>query len=567
MNPNLSEDSFGRRADQSAGGPQRLQPSYTAPTIYPGDEEHVIFFTAGNPEVHRLLRARGRTDADIYEDVSTSFRIDCILGDLVLQSSSNYYESDITHRLGQDYQIFFCRGIAQFVVRMDYRDFITDREAARSAYPNTAEYHGYFGQEGDRRLHELCDFGFVYFRSGTMGGTIDALWQSGLNGGLQDEIVTRIQNEPALTVPDREKLLYTLTSLPKERGGAPFIWDIIETAFHRGGLALPRALSRDVRQYLLRTYFRAASTLYQPATVVLDPSRYLGGVLTERTVSRYNIQLFLAFCDSLGIRSIIQHLTAAQILELRDSLEFAPFRRAYFRLIDEAKTLEDAKIALLAKLLDERFDLSRFRTQSFEELGQAVRLGSRSLTTVQPQTVDYDRFTHIIADPERGAFWHLRNSVLARYSDGIEQVARTHRDGLPFEGSSGIIVTNNMEMHMDNKTFNTTYEVGQAAVVGPHGQAHDIVMNQTWQQVKEGIDLEKLASELAVLRSSLQPLASSADEAIELGAMAEAEKEARAGNGPGALAALKKLGKWSLGTAEKIGVGMVLFALKHACGL
>ena len=554
---------FGQSGGESTSNRQPEELPHKSSSAESADEEHVIFFTAGNPEVHRLLRTAGRSDEMIYEDVSAAFRVDCILGDLVLQSSSNYYESDITRRLGHDYQLLFDRGIAEFVIRKDHGDFVTDREAARTTYPNTAEYKGYFGHEGDRRLQELRNFGFVHYRIGRMAGAIDTLWHRGLAGIINDDIVTRIQNVTSLTVPERDTLLYTLRSLPVERGGAPFIWEVIETGLRHGGLRIPRALGRELRQYLLRTYFRAASVLYQPATVVSNPSRYLERVLAEPSVNRYNTELFLAFCNSLGIRSIVERLTPQQILELRDSLEFAPFRRAYFKLIDEAKTLEDAKIALLAKVLGEQFDRTLFRTQSFVELDQAVRLG---LGKVRPQTTSNERLRRIIADPESGAFWVLRESVLARYSTAIDSVAATHQDGISDGLTSGLTIKNKIEVIMGNKTVGDNYQVGQAAVVGPHGHAHDIVLNQ-WQQVKDSVDLETLASQLALLRQSLQPLVSSADEAVELGAVAQAENEAKAGNGAGALAALAKVGKWALGTAEKIGVGMAIFAIKHACGL
>jgi hypothetical protein len=52
------------------------------------------------------------------------------------------------------------------------------------------------------------------------------------------------------------------------------------------------------------------------------------------------------------------------------------------------------------------------------------------------------------------------------------------------------------------------------------------------------------------------------DEAI--GAVAGAEKAAAKGDGPAALQYLKSAGEWTLGIAEKIGVGVAIEALKRA---
>jgi hypothetical protein len=533
------------------------------------EEEHIVFFTAGNPEVHRLLRAMGRSEEAIYQDVSKSFRVASILGDLVLQSSSNYYESNVTRRLARDYELLFQHGIAQFVIRKDYHDFVTDREAACSVYPRTADYRGYFGKEGDRRLRELNEFGFVHHRSGTMGGTIDAFWASGLNGQIGSEaIVPNIQQNVSLGVPDRDTLLHTLQELPTERMGDPFVWDIVTAAASQHGIALPKALARELRLYLLRTYFRAASALYRPAIVVLNPSQYLGEILAEPAVSRYNTALFLAFCSSLGIRSIVEHLTPAQIIDVKGSLEFVPFRRAYFTLIDAARSLEGAKIAILKELMGEQFNYALFRTQSFAELDHAVHIGVGSrLGPAEQNGQAYDRLRRAIADPDGKAFWLLRDTILNTYRNSIEALATHHQGRLPIQGESTVIVTDKLEVTMGNKNLRDHYEIKQAAAVGPNALAHDVILNQTWQQVKGNIDLETLAAELAVLRRSLQSITSSADEAIELGAIAQAESEARAGKGEQALAALRKVGKWGLGTAEKIGVGLAVFAIKHACGL
>ncbi|MET0527597.1 MAG: hypothetical protein ABW003_04500 [Microvirga sp.] len=52
------------------------------------------------------------------------------------------------------------------------------------------------------------------------------------------------------------------------------------------------------------------------------------------------------------------------------------------------------------------------------------------------------------------------------------------------------------------------------------------------------------------------------EQAIEIGQIARAEKAAASGDAHEVLSALKGVGKWTLGIAEKVGVGLVIAALK-----
>jgi hypothetical protein len=49
-----------------------------------------------------------------------------------------------------------------------------------------------------------------------------------------------------------------------------------------------------------------------------------------------------------------------------------------------------------------------------------------------------------------------------------------------------------------------------------------------------------------------------------IGAVADAEEAAAKGDGPAALGYLKSAGNWALDTAQKIGVGVAVEALKRA---
>jgi hypothetical protein len=95
-----------------------------------------------------------------------------------------------------------------------------------------------------------------------------------------------------------------------------------------------------------------------------------------------------------------------------------------------------------------------------------------------------------------------------------------------------------------------------------------MTFNQLWNQSGPSIDLQTLATELATLRQHLRRQAAvEPDHDVAIGAIAEAEKAAKAGNGPKVLEQLSKAGQWALGNAEKIGVGIAIAALKAALGL
>ncbi|MEH8016266.1 hypothetical protein MN202_03375 [Rheinheimera muenzenbergensis] len=115
-------------------------------------------------------------------------------------------------------------------------------------------------------------------------------------------------------------------------------------------------------------------------------------------------------------------------------------------------------------------------------------------------------------------------------------------------------------------TMGDRYEAGQVGAQGPNSHAHDMNFNQIWNQNRGSIDIDKLKEELGTLRTTLQVQAKSAEDFKEIGDVATAEIAAQNGNGSDALKALSKVGKWSLGVAEKIGIGVAIAAIKTASG-
>jgi hypothetical protein len=227
--------------------------------------------------------------------------------------------------------------------------------------------------------------------------------------------------------------------------------------------------------------------------------------------------------------------------------------------------MQEAEIELLRRLQGERFNVANFIHESFGELDDAVKSSLAAASkAIRYYAKPSEHLQWVISDPESRAFCALREAILSKYKYGLDNVAQRYSE--PPSGGRGTTV-NYTEVVMGNKGSNDRYEIGQAGAVGPGAHAHDMNLNQIWYQMKGNFDLQGLASELEKLRNTLHSTASSQDEMIQLGAVAEAEKEARAGNGEKALEALRKVGKWVLGTAEKIGVGLAVFAIKRACGL
>lgn len=137
-----------------------------------------------------------------------------------------------------------------------------------------------------------------------------------------------------------------------------------------------------------------------------------------------------------------------------------------------------------------------------------------------------------------------------------------HQEALARQASHTYYITGPTVIEGTVMRKGDTYHIpGQAGAIGPGAHTHD----NTFQQIQGGLDLPKLAEELARLRAALRQEAKDeprADEAI--GSLAAAEKAARQGDSAGVLSHLKAAGAWTLGIAKEIGVPVAVEALKRA---
>lgn len=115
--------------------------------------------------------------------------------------------------------------------------------------------------------------------------------------------------------------------------------------------------------------------------------------------------------------------------------------------------------------------------------------------------------------------------------------------------------------------YGDNYKAGQVGAQGKYAHAHDMVFNQIWEKNKDSLDLNKLSAQLSELREALAKEARNQQDYIEIGNVASAELEVSNGNGAEALKYLEKTGEWTLGVAEKIGVGLAIAAIKASLGV
>jgi hypothetical protein len=147
---------------------------------------------------------------------------------------------------------------------------------------------------------------------------------------------------------------------------------------------------------------------------------------------------------------------------------------------------------------------------------------------------------------------------VARYAELL--IRETVRPGHYAEELRNVFVK---EVYMGDKNIN----YGQAGAMGRHSTGTITNYGQVWQQMKSTVDLDKLAAELVELRAALRQKAQTVEEDKAVAVVAEAESEARKGNGPGALEKLARAGSWVLGVAKDIGVSLAAEALKKSLGM
>lgn len=102
---------------------------------------------------------------------------------------------------------------------------------------------------------------------------------------------------------------------------------------------------------------------------------------------------------------------------------------------------------------------------------------------------------------------------------------------------------------------------------GKNISVEGVSITNVWEENKDKIDLEKLTVEIGTLIENLKTNSTEPEHFNELSQLAKAQKESSNKNGEGALSALSKVGKWSLGIAKQVGLGVVVSAISASAGL
>lgn len=113
----------------------------------------------------------------------------------------------------------------------------------------------------------------------------------------------------------------------------------------------------------------------------------------------------------------------------------------------------------------------------------------------------------------------------------------------------------------------TTKVKGAVVSIGDCNEIHDVNVQVNTVEAMADDELRSLAGQLASLRQALQSRAASADDYVELGQVAQAEKAAQAGDKTGVFDALKKVGRWSLDAARDLGVALLAEVIKKSAGI
>jgi hypothetical protein len=105
---------------------------------------------------------------------------------------------------------------------------------------------------------------------------------------------------------------------------------------------------------------------------------------------------------------------------------------------------------------------------------------------------------------------------------------------------------------------------GPVGAIGQNAFGTVNTFYESWQRMESDIDLSKLATELAALRSELVKSAVAAEDYVQMGILAEAQREAESSNGPGMMKALSRTARAVFETAERIGTDLAAKVIVEA---
>lgn len=332
-----------------------------------------------------------------------------------------------------------------------------------------------------------------------------------------------------------------------------------------GNVLPPRVLQR---RYSHRTYFRQFREHTHALAVVK-------GYMGDQPPSRYQPNAGQRSCGLVGLRSLEPvHRQKVEQFVAQRGYEFVELERIGSAIpprFERFEHLANLDVALV-------FSDTRSHRSSYWAGALSAAAIPCIAITFNP---DY-RFSDSFPREFQPCIAHAGKAlpledVLAREFDLYEQNFLKAEDSATIERYIRMqMLTGVLRGHYEAKTREQFVEVvmgdkysvsGQAGAVGPQAHAHDMTFNQIWNQLEKTVDLAELAQELRQLREALQKEATAPDHKLAIGAVDAAEQSARQKDGPKTVQYLKPAGLWTLGIAEKIGVGLATQVLKGALGI
>jgi hypothetical protein len=213
--------------------------------------------------------------------------------------------------------------------------------------------------------------------------------------------------------------------------------------------------------------------------------------------------------------------------------------------------------------------INRWESRSEELIsgsGLSAHTGNGSQGEVYPEVAEIARSSEDLINPGRrhALLDRLRHAGIRK---NVLRKMETYTDQWKQAPSGKRIVQIFGDVERMSGDFNVSGQNQQIGAVGSNAHVHHVNVNQKWSQVREDIDLPKLAQELSLLLEELQEEASNGKHYIALGEVARAEEAAKSDDGPRALEHLAKAGKWALDVATNIGTTVAAAAIKVALGL
>ncbi len=259
--------------------------------------------------------------------------------------------------------------------------------------------------------------------------------------------------------------------------------------------------------------------------------------------------------------------------------EIQDLRRRVALVLETSRYRDAEEICSRLKSLKETYlaDLQQYvdpyqRNQWTGLFGLIEEREGRIVSMIQSQLYELDRaLQHADTPADLERLRRMASSKTGSIKADLSDLNTFTNQILGLGGDPGLL-----EMLRDERTQSTVvkqisvmvdkrqehkYGGDHSVIIGASATTGDI--HNIHRQKTSDVDLVQLAKELSALRHAMRAAASGdPEEDVAIGAVAKAETEAKAGNGPAAVTSLKNAGRWALGVAEKIGVGVAIGVLK-----